>query len=117
MAILPPCNWRPIRANLADRFALPLECLLAVFIGAPLGIVYNRSGVIGAVAAPSVLLVIMIMAHYFFVMLGKGMRINPFISLPWIPDIALGFVGWPDLALVPVDQPRFPEIHFLPSRR
>jgi len=88
----PQVQLAPYRANLADRYALPFQCLLAVFIGAPLGIVYNRTGVIGAVTAAVVLLVIMIMSHYFFLMLGKGMRLNPDFS-PWIPDIFLSFVG------------------------
>ena len=82
----------PYRANLADRYALPLQCLLAVFIGAPLGIYYNRSGVIGGVTAAVILLAVMILAHYFFLILGKGLRIDPNFS-PWIPDIVLGLVG------------------------
>jgi lipopolysaccharide export system permease protein len=87
-----PVQLAPYRANLADRYALPLECLLAVFIGAPLGIVYNRSGTVGAVSVAISLLVIMIMTHYFFLILGKGLRIDPNFS-PWIPDILLGSIG------------------------
>jgi hypothetical protein len=34
----------------------------------------------------------MLMSHSFFLMLGKGMRVNPYFS-PWIPDLALGFIG------------------------
>ncbi|HSI11585.1 MAG TPA: LptF/LptG family permease [Chthoniobacter sp.] len=88
----PAVQLAPYQANLADRYALPFQCLLAVFIGAPLGIVFNRRGVIGGVAGAITLLVVMIMAHSFFLMLGKGMRVNPNFS-PWIPDILLGFVG------------------------
>jgi lipopolysaccharide export LptBFGC system permease protein LptF len=87
-----PAQLAPYRANLADRYALPLQCLLAVFIGAPLGIVYKRAGVIGAVTAAIILLVIMILSHYFFLMLGKGLRMNPDYS-PWVPDVFLGVVG------------------------
>jgi lipopolysaccharide export LptBFGC system permease protein LptF len=88
----PPVQLAPYRANLADRYALPFQCILAVFLAAPLGIVYNRRGVIGGVAGAMVLLVLMIMSHSFFVMLGKGMRLNPMFS-PWIPDIGLGIIG------------------------
>jgi lipopolysaccharide export LptBFGC system permease protein LptF len=88
----PPVQLAPYRANLADRFALPFECILAVFLAAPLGIVYNRRGVIGGVTAAMVLLVLMIMSHSFFVMLGKGMRMNPNFS-PWVPVMGLGAIG------------------------
>jgi lipopolysaccharide export LptBFGC system permease protein LptF len=82
----------PYRANLADRYALPLQCLLAVFIGAPLGIFYNRSGVIGGVTAAVILLAVMILAHFFFLVMGKGLRLDPNFS-PWIPNIVLGLIG------------------------
>jgi lipopolysaccharide export LptBFGC system permease protein LptF len=88
----PAVQLAPYRANLADRYALPFQCLIAVFIAAPLGIVYNRRGVVGGVAAAICLLVIMIMSHSFFLILGKGMRLDPNFS-PWIPDIGLGLVG------------------------
>jgi LPS export ABC transporter permease LptG len=88
----PPVQLAPYQANLADRYALPFQCLVAVFIAAPLGIVFNRRGVIGGVAGAITLLVVMLMSHSFFLMLGKGMRLNPSFS-PWIPNIALGFIG------------------------
>lgn len=88
----PAVQLAPYKANLADRYALPLQCLLAVFIGAPLGIVFNRRGVIGGVAGALVLLVVMVLSHHFFLMLGKGMRVDPYFS-PWIPNIVLGLIG------------------------
>jgi len=88
----PAVQLAPYKANLADRYALPFQCLLAVFIGAPLGIVFNRRGVVGGVTGAISLLVVMIMAHSFFLMLGKGMRVNPNFS-PWIPNIGLGIIG------------------------
>jgi lipopolysaccharide export LptBFGC system permease protein LptF len=87
-----PVQLAPYQANLSDRFALPFQCLLAVLIGAPLGIVYNRSGVIGGVTGAISLLVVMIITHYFFLVMGKGLRLNPQYS-PWIPDIFLGLIG------------------------
>ena len=88
----PQVQLAPYRANLADRYALPFQCLLAVFIAAPLGIVFNRRGAIGGVTGAIVLLVIMILSHYFFLTLGKGLRLNPNYS-PWIPNAALFVVG------------------------
>ena len=88
----PAVQLAPYQANLADRYALPFQCLIAVFLAAPLGIVFNRRGAVGAVAGAILLLVVMLMAHSFFLMLGKGMRLAPFFS-PWIPDIGLGLVG------------------------
>lgn len=88
----PAVQLAPYQANLADRYALPFQCILAVFLAAPLGIVYNRRGVIGGVTAAMTLLVVMIMSHSFFVMLGKGMRMNPNFS-PWVPVIGLGIIG------------------------
>ncbi len=88
----PAVQLAPYVANLADRYALPIQCLLGVLIAAPLGIVYNRRGVIGGVTGAITLLVVMMMSHSFFLMLGKGMRMNPQVS-PWIPDVALGLGG------------------------
>ncbi|MEI9894950.1 MAG: LptF/LptG family permease [Chthoniobacter sp.] len=88
----PAVQLAPYRANLADRYALPFQCIIAVMIGAPLGIVFNRRGVMGGVAGAITLLVLMLMSHSFFLMLGKGMRLNPNFS-PWIPNIGLGFIG------------------------
>jgi lipopolysaccharide export LptBFGC system permease protein LptF len=88
----PAVQLAPYKANLADRYALPFQCLLAVFIGAPLGIVYNRRGVIGGVTGAIALLVVMLLSHHFFLTMGKGLRINPFVA-PWISTAALGLVG------------------------
>ena len=88
----PPVQLAPYRANLSDRYALPFQCLIAVLIAAPLGIVFNRRGVVGGVAGAITLLVVMLMSHSFFLMLGKGMRVDPWVS-PWIPNLVLGFIG------------------------
>jgi LPS export ABC transporter permease LptG len=91
-ADFPPVQLAPYRANLADRFALPLSCLVVVFIAAPLGIVFNRRGVVGGVAGALFIFFGMIMARGFFLALGKGMRIDPFLA-PWLPNIFLGLLG------------------------
>ena len=88
----PPVQLAPYRANLSDRFALPISCLIVVFIAAPLGIVFNRRGVVGGVAGALFIFFGMIMARGFFMALGKGMRLDPFLA-PWIPNIFLFVVG------------------------
>ncbi len=88
----PAVQLAPYKANLADRFALPLSCLIVVFIAAPLGIVFNRRGVVGGVAGALFIFFGMIMARGFFMALGKGMRIDPFIA-PWVTNILLFVVG------------------------
>jgi len=88
----PAAQLAPYRANLADRFALPFSCFVVVLIAAPLGIVYNRRGVAGAVAGALFIFFGMIMARGFFMAMGKGMRVDPLLA-PWMPDIILGLLG------------------------
>jgi len=88
----PAVQLAPYQANLADRYALPFQCIIAVLMAAPLGIVFNRRGALGGVAGAIVLLVVMLMSHSFFLMLGKSMRLSPYFS-PWIPDIGLSLIG------------------------
>jgi len=88
----PAPQLAPYRTHLADRFALPFACFVVVLIAAPLGIVYNRTGVALAVAGALCIFFGMIMAHGFFMAMGKGMRIDPNIS-PWMPDVILGVIG------------------------
>jgi LPS export ABC transporter permease LptG len=88
----PPVQLAPYRANLADRFALPISCLVVVFIAAPLGIVYNRRGVVGGVAGALSIFFLMIITRGFFMALAKGNRLDPMLA-PWAPTVALGLVG------------------------
>jgi lipopolysaccharide export system permease protein len=88
----PPAQLAPYRTNLADRWALPLSCLIVVLVAAPLGIVYNRRGVLAGVATGIFLFFAMMMTRYLFLALGKGNRINPMWG-PWISDIIFGLIG------------------------
>lgn len=88
----PAVQLAPYVTNLADRWALPLSCLVVVFIAAPLGIVYNRRGVVGGVASAIFIFFAMIMARGFFLAMGKGARIDPLVA-PWVPNVILGLVG------------------------
>jgi LPS export ABC transporter permease LptG len=88
----PTVQLAPYRTNLGDRWSLPCSCLIVVFIAAPLGIVYNRRGVVGGVASAIFIFFAMIMARGFFLALGKGARMDPFVAA-WVPNVALGIVG------------------------
>jgi lipopolysaccharide export LptBFGC system permease protein LptF len=88
----PAPQLAPYRTHLADRYALPFSCFVVVLIAAPLGIVYNRRGVAAAVGGALAIFFGMIMAHGFFMAMGKGMRVEPSLA-PWLPNIILGFLG------------------------
>ncbi|MEI8107455.1 MAG: LptF/LptG family permease [Verrucomicrobiota bacterium] len=84
----------PYLANLSDRYAWPLGCLVVVLIAAPLGIVFNRRGMLGSLFSALLLFVLLLLSRYLFLAFGKGDRISPTLS-PWIPDLvgaAIGFV-------------------------
>lgn len=88
----PAVQLAPYRTNLADRFAWPLNCLVVVLIAAPLGIVFNRRGVLGGVANALTLFIILLLSRYLFLAFGKGNRIDPTLA-PWIPDIVGAVIG------------------------
>jgi len=88
----PASQLAPYRTNLADRWALPISCLIVVMVAAPLGIVYNRRGVLAGVSTGIAIFFAMMLTRYLFLALGKGNRINPTWG-PWIPDIVFGLVG------------------------
>ncbi len=91
-ADFPAIQLAPYSTNLADRFAWPLTCFLVVLIAAPLGIVFNRRGVLGGVATALVLFVCLLLSRYLFLAFGKGDRITPALA-PWLPDIAAFVIG------------------------
>ena len=91
-ADFPEAQLAPFRTNLADRIAWPLTCFLVVLIAAPLGIVFNRRGVLGGVATALVLFVCLLLSRYLFLAFGKGDRIDPSLA-PWLPNIAAAGVG------------------------
>jgi lipopolysaccharide export system permease protein len=88
----PRAQLAPYRTNLADRWALPLSCLVAVLFAAPLGIVYNRRGVLAGVSTGIALFFAMMLTRYLFLALGKGDRVDPTWG-PWIPDAVFGLIG------------------------
>jgi lipopolysaccharide export system permease protein len=91
-ADFPEIQLAPYRTNLSDRWALPLSCLIVVLVAAPLGIVYNRRGVLAGVATGIFIFFAMMLTRYLFLALAKGDRINPTLG-PWIPDAVFGLIG------------------------
>ncbi len=89
----PEAQLAPFRTNLADRFAFPLSCLVVIFIAAPLGIVFNRRGVLASVAGSIMIFFCMIMLRYFMLALGKGAHVNPYVAA-WVPDVMFIAVGF-----------------------
>jgi lipopolysaccharide export system permease protein len=73
----PRAQLAPYRTNLADRWALPLSCLIVVLVAAPLGIVYNRRGVLAGVATGIFIFFAMMLTRYLFLALGKGIASTP----------------------------------------
>lgn len=88
----PAMQLAPYRAHLADRYAQPLFCLVAVLIAAPLGIVFSRRGILGSLFAALLIFVALIPAHDLLLALGKGDRLPPFLA-PWLPQIAGLVIG------------------------
>jgi lipopolysaccharide export LptBFGC system permease protein LptF len=89
----PRAQLAPYQTNLSDRWALPLSCLVVVLVAAPLGIVYNRRGVLAGVSSGIFLFFAMMLTRYLFLALGKGDRISPTWG-PWVPDAVFGAIGF-----------------------
>jgi lipopolysaccharide export system permease protein len=82
----------PFRTFLEYRRALPWACVVVVLIAAPLGIVFNRRGVLAGVASSIFIFFGMIFLTNLFLSLGKGDRISPWAAA-WAPNLFLGSIG------------------------
>lgn len=89
----PPAQLAPYRTYLEYRWAVPLQCLVAILIAAPLGIVYSRRGVLAGVASSIFIFSGMLFLEKFFLALGKGDRVAPAVAA-WTPDALFGAVGF-----------------------
>lgn len=88
----PDLNLAPYRTYLQYRHALPWTCLVVVLIAAPLGIVFNRRGVLAGVAISIFIFFGMVFATNLFLALGKGMRVTPLVAA-WTPNAIIGVIG------------------------
>ncbi len=88
----PDKRLAPYRTHLNFRWALPMVCLVVVFLAAPLGIVYSRRGILGGVALAIGLFFSLVFMSSLFIALGKGARVSPFAAA-WGPLIAFFVIG------------------------
>ncbi len=88
----PELSLAPYRTYLQYRHALPWTCMVVVLIAAPLGIVFNRRGVLAGVASSIFIFFGMIFATNLFLALGKGMRVSPLVAA-WTPNVIIGVIG------------------------
>lgn len=88
----PAVQLAPYRTYLLHRWAFPWQCLLVVFIAAPMAIVYSRRGVIGGVAVAMILYALLLLSTYLFLALGKGHRLSAELAA-WIPSVVFLIIG------------------------
>ncbi len=74
------------------RWALPLSCLVVIFIAAPLGIVYSRRAVLSAVAGSIALFFVFLMLSFYFISLGEGNHVAPWVAA-WMPGAFILLIG------------------------
>lgn len=88
----PGFNLAPYRTFLQHRMAVPWTCFIVVLIAAPLGIVYNRRGVLAGVASSIFIFFGMIFSTNLFLALGKGMRVSAEVAA-WTPNAVIAAIG------------------------
>lgn len=91
-ADFPQTLLAPFATHLYYRIALPWNCLIIVFIAAPLAIGFSRKGVLASVAAAIVLVFSLNFVTHLFLALGEGDRIAPWAAA-WIPNIVFAIAG------------------------
>lgn len=91
-ADFPDDRLAPFRTNLYYRFALPWACLVVVFLAAPMGIVYSRSGILGGVATAIGLFFLFVFTTALAIAFGKGGAISPMVAA-WAPSAFFFLVG------------------------
>ena len=88
----PATRLAPFRTHYWYRWAVPFQCLVVIFIAAPLGIVYSRRGVLSGVATCIFIFSAMGFIEKFFLALGKGDRVPPTVAA-WTSDVVFMLVG------------------------
>ena len=88
----PEVRLAPFRTAFWYRFSVPAQCLVVIFIAAPLGIVYSRRGVLAGVAGCIFIFFGMGFIEKLFMALGKGDRISA-VTAAWGSDLIFALVG------------------------
>ena len=97
----------PFRTYRDDRWALPWTCMVVVCVAAPLGIVYQRRGVLAGVAGSILIFFLILFFGNLFLALGRGDRI-PSWWAAWTPNLAFGLVGAVLLRVRALNRDRLP---------
>ncbi|MBV9126765.1 MAG: LptF/LptG family permease [Verrucomicrobia bacterium] len=97
----------PFRTYLDYRHALPWECLVVVFVSAPLGIVYSRRNVFAGVAGAIGIFFLTLFLTNLCLALGRGDRIPPFWAA-WTPNLLFFVVGAVLLRIRALNRDRLP---------
>jgi lipopolysaccharide export system permease protein len=88
----PESRLAPFHTYFWYRWAVPFQCLVVIFIAAPLGIVYSRRGVLAGAASCIFIFAAMSFIDKLFLALGKGNRI-PGSLAAWGTDLIFAIVG------------------------
>ncbi|QQL43832.1 LptF/LptG family permease [Sulfuriroseicoccus oceanibius] len=88
----PEAKLAPFKTFLHHRIALPFGCLTAVLIGAPLGIVYSRRGILGGVASALGIFFAILFLTNLFMALGRSGSMPPFVAA-WAANFLFGGIG------------------------
>ena len=88
----PDVQLAPYRTHLWYRWAMPWMSFILVFIGAPLGVVFSRRGVLAGVASSIFIFSGMMLLKDFFLALGAGHRIPPALAA-WMPNLVFLALG------------------------
>ncbi|MDP9291679.1 MAG: LptF/LptG family permease [Verrucomicrobiota bacterium] len=91
-ADFPVAQLAPYHTQLQNRWALPWNCFVVVLIGAPLGIVFSRRGVLAGVASSLFIFFALIFLTNLFLALGKGARVPAGLAA-WGPNAVFGLIG------------------------
>jgi len=88
----PAYRLAPYRTKALERWSLPWVCLVVVFLAAPLGIVYSRRGILGAVMVAIAIFFSLVFMNSLFIALGKGDRVSPLVAA-WGPLTLYFLIG------------------------
>jgi LPS export ABC transporter permease LptG len=91
-ADFPRSQLASFRTTLWDRWALPCNCLLVVFIAGPLAIVYSRRGMMQGISGAILLFFLLTVTRSLFLALGKGDQVQPLIAA-WGPQWVFLLLG------------------------
>jgi len=88
----PAVRLAPFRTHFWYRWSVPFQCLVVIFIAAPLGIVYSRRGVLAGVAGCIFIFASMGFIEKLFLAFGKGGYIPAWVGA-WTSDFIFLLVG------------------------